>query len=87
MVTWANLHASFLLGIALACALAMEAVLTEGDPRRTARAWAPFIALTVLAGLMTPNGVDGLLFPLHVSGMTYTLSVISEWRPPEIRIA
>jgi hypothetical protein len=48
------------------------------------KAWAPFLALGVLAGLMTPNGVDGLLFPLHVSGMTYALSVINEWRPPEI---
>jgi hypothetical protein len=38
----------------------------------------------VLAGLMTPNGVDGLIFPLHISRMTYTLSVIGEWQPPEI---
>jgi hypothetical protein len=33
---------------------------------------------------MTLNGMDGLLFPLHVSDMTYTLSVISEWKPPRI---
>lgn len=84
MVVWANLHASFLLGILLACALGCEAVLTDGNPRAAAKAWAPFVALSVLVGLITPNGVDGLLFPLHVSGMTYTLSIIDEWRPPEI---
>lgn len=86
MLAWANLHASFLLGIVLAGALALEAVLTEGNPRQSAKAWAPFLALTLLAGLMTPNGVDGLLFPFHVSEMTFTLSIISEWQPPEIRL-
>jgi len=86
MVVWANLHASFLLGIVLAGALALEAMATEGNPLLTAKAWAPFLALTVLAGLMTPNGVDGLLFPLHLSGMTYTLSIIGEWRPPVISL-
>ncbi len=84
LVVWANLHASFLLGIVLAGALALEALLTQGNWRQTARTWAPFLVLAVLAGLMTPNGVDGLLFPLHISRMTYTLSVIGEWQPPEI---
>lgn len=86
MLAWANLHGSFLLGIGLAAALAAEAVLTEKQPVRSARAWAPFLALTVVAGLLTPHGVDGLLFPFHVSGMSYTLSVIGEWKPPDFRL-
>lgn len=85
MLIWANLHASFLLGIGIAGALAVEAILTEGNPRQTARAWIPFLALAILAGLATPNGVDGLLFPFHVAGMSYALSVISEWMPPDFR--
>ncbi|MFS8935005.1 hypothetical protein [Cupriavidus taiwanensis] len=85
MLAWANLHGSFVLGIGLASALAAEAVLTEGNPRRSARTWAPFLALTVMAGMLTPNGVDGLLFPFHVSGMSFSLSIISEWQPPDFR--
>ncbi|TDF66208.1 hypothetical protein [Cupriavidus sp. L7L] len=84
MLAWANMHASFLLGIVLGVALALEAVLTAGNPVRTAKAWAPFLALTVTAGLMTPNGIDGVLFPFHVAGMSYTLSIIREWQPPVI---
>ncbi|AEI76089.1 hypothetical membrane protein [Cupriavidus necator N-1] len=86
MLAWANLHGSFLLGIGLAGALAVEAILAEGHPRRSAQAWAPFLALTVLAGLLTPNGVDGLLFPFHVSGMGFSLSIISEWKAPDFRL-
>ncbi|SOY55051.1 hypothetical protein [Cupriavidus taiwanensis] len=86
MLAWANLHGSFLLGIGLAGALAAEAVLADKQPVRSAKAWAPFLALTVLAGLLTPNGVDGLLFPFHVSGMSYTLSVIGEWKAPDFRL-
>ncbi|AQV93080.1 hypothetical protein BJN34_04110 [Cupriavidus necator] len=85
MLAWANLHGSFLLGIGLTGALAVEAILTEGHPRQSAKVWTPFLALTVLAGLLTPNSVDGLLFPFHVSGMSYSLSIINEWRPPDFR--
>ncbi|WP_367394906.1 hypothetical protein [Cupriavidus sp. Agwp_2] len=86
MLVWANLHASFLLGIVLASALAFEAVLMDGKPVQAAKAWAPFLALTVLMGLMTPNGMDGLFFVFHVSNMPYALSIISEWQPPEFRL-
>lgn len=86
MLAWANLHGSFLLGIGLAVALAAEAVLTEKQPVQSAKAWAPFVAGTVVAGLMTPHGLDGLLFPFHVSGMSYTLSVIGEWKAPDFRL-
>ena len=41
-----------------------------------------FALASALCALITPFGVDGLLYPLKVSGMT-TLSSITEWRSPD----
>jgi len=34
----------------------------------------------MLASLITPYGINGPLFALHLSSLTYSLSVVSEWR-------
>jgi hypothetical protein len=83
MVVWANLHSSFIVGVGLAAAFALEAALDVGAFRwRTIGAWVGFVALTALATLVTPNGIDGVAFPLRVLSMK-TLPSITEWLPPD----
>ncbi len=83
MVVWANMHSSFVVGLGLAGAFALEAALEVRFGRwRMLRGWAEFVALSVLAALVTPNGIDGLAFPLRVMNMK-TLPMIAEWLPPD----
>jgi hypothetical protein len=83
MALWANMHSSFLVGLVIAGALALEAGLDfKTWRRRTLLGWAAFLALSGLATLATPHGVDGLVFPLRVLNMK-TLPVITEWQGPD----
>ena len=85
MVLWANLHGSFTLGIALAAALSVDAVISAPRGQRVdiARRWAAFVVLCVLAALLTPSGWQGLWFTFHVMGMGVALAAIAEWRSPD----
>lgn len=87
MTIWANLHGSFMLGLALAGALALDAVLQS--PRALRRAavmrWTAFVVLAALAAVVTPWGLHGLLFPFELTSMSVSLSLISEWRPPDFQ--
>lgn len=84
MVLWANLHGSFMLGIALACGLALDATLAQaqGQRRSTAWLWGRFIALTVVAAMVTPADWHGLLFPFQMVNMSEALDMIGEWASP-----
>jgi hypothetical protein len=81
MCLWANMHASFVIGLALCVPLMVEAVLE--DPahwRPTATRWGGFLAAATLAAMLTPHGVTGLLFPFRLATMP-GLARISEWQP------
>ncbi|HUO21491.1 MAG TPA: hypothetical protein VMU59_03150 [Caulobacteraceae bacterium] len=85
MIAWANAHASFLFGILLVGAFALDALLTEPKAwRRVFLQWGGFGVGAVLAALITPHGLDGLLFPLKVNGMG-SLAGITEWRSPDFQ--
>ena len=73
MVLWANMHGGYMLGLLLAVPLALEA------GRGQAAAWGRFIGASVVAAMMTPYGVAGLLFPLQLALMP-ELGGIGEWR-------
>ncbi|MCK2097707.1 hypothetical protein [Thauera aromatica] len=85
LVLWANLHGSFTLGLALAAALAVEAVsnCTVGQRRAMVWRWAKFLGLAVVAAMITPSGWQGLWYPVQVTNMTFALDVIQEWRSPD----
>jgi hypothetical protein len=88
MVVWANLHGGFTLGIALAAAFGLEAVLLAAGREAklaAAKSWILFLALAVLAGMFTPHGVEGYLFTAKVFGLSYALSNIGEWLPPNFQ--
>ncbi len=79
MPLWANLHGSFVFGLALAAALGVEAAVDSQDHGKAAVEWAIFVAAAAASCLITPFGVDGLLFPLHLSALN-GLGHIGEWQ-------
>lgn len=87
MVLWANLHGSFVFGLALIVPFAVDAVLgSKGKERRSAaRAWGLFLAAALAASIATPHGPGGLGFALDVNGMAFALSHIREWRSPDFQ--
>jgi hypothetical protein len=83
MSVWINIHGSFLLNLALAGALALEALIAEAGMRRhTLLRWGRFGAGAVLACLINPHGIDGLLFPFRLMG-TASIANIGEWQPTD----
>ena len=83
MALWANLHSSFIVGLLIAGAFALEAALDLRAWRlRPLAGWAAFLGLSALAALATPHGLAGVAFPLQVLDMK-TLGVIAEWQPPD----
>jgi hypothetical protein len=82
MAVWANLHGSFAIGLALAAALALEALVESSDRGRALLQWGLFGLAALAAALLTPHGLQGLLFPLHLLSM-HGLSYIGEWAPAD----
>jgi hypothetical protein len=82
MLLWANLHASYIVGLGLVGLFAMEAFVEERRAAPLGR-WTVFGLLSLAAALLTPHGLQGLLYPFQVSGMRI-LPLISEWRPTSL---
>ena len=83
MTLWANLHGGFLMGLVLAAALATEAFFDPAAIRRdVVRGWGIFVAGAVVAAVVTPMGVDTLLFPFRLMSMR-NLYQIQEWKPSD----
>jgi hypothetical protein len=87
LALWANLHGSFMFGVALAGFVAVEAALdpAPGLSRAgEARRWGGFAAASVLAALITPNGVAVFVQPLRLMFMPALQSGFVEWAPAEL---
>lgn len=82
MGLWANMHASFLLGLALVGPFALEAIFAARPQRRARifRDWAIFGLCALAASLLNPQGYDALLYPVRVMNQTILMQ-ITEWRP------
>lgn len=81
MTVWANLHGSYLFGLALIGPFALEA-LCEAPPSerlRVFRGWAVFGLGAGAAALVTPHGIDGPLYTLKLITMK-SLPDIVEWQ-------
>lgn len=86
LIVWANMHASFTLGIGLAGALALDAVMAEpsGDLRwASAKKWAIFGAACVLCALVNPRGINAITHAAGVMAMSATLDIVREWLSPD----
>ncbi|HWM61315.1 MAG TPA: hypothetical protein VNN98_04145 [Rhizomicrobium sp.] len=79
MPLWANLHGSFAFGLALAGALAVEAVIESADRKKAALGWGLFLLAAIVSAVITPFGLQTLLFPLQLSAML-GLGHIGEWQ-------
>lgn len=79
MPLWANLHGSFAFGLALAGALAAEAVIEAADRKRAALRWGLFVAAATASCALTPFGLQTLLFPLRLMAMG-GIRHIGEWQ-------
>ncbi len=83
MTLWANLHGSFVLGLALVGPVALEA-LWNAEPSmhgKSALRWVLFLLAAVLAACLTPYGWDSLLAAKKILSLGPALSLIAEWRP------
>lgn len=86
MALWANLHASFLFGLALTAPFALEALLAAGPAQRrgVVLGWGGFGLAAGAAALLTPHGLETVIFPLRLMA-TPGLSNIGEWAPADFR--
>lgn len=87
MLVWANLHGSFLFGIALAAYLGGEAVFAaRGWQERLviARDWAAFVLAAAAVSLINPNGVTALIQPFRLMAMPALQSGFGEWLPADL---
>ena len=89
MLAWANLHASFTLGVGFACALAADAFFQETTRvgrMQVARHWGLFLLACGAALLVNPQGVRALGFAAGVMSMNVTLEVIGEWQSANFHV-
>lgn len=86
MALWANLHGSFLFGLALIAPFALEALIAAKPGRRrgVVLGWGGFGLAAGAMAFLTPHGVEGLIFPFRLMGMR-NLSGIGEWAPADFR--
>lgn len=87
MALWANLHASFMFGVAFTTLFAGEAIFesrSAREARDTALGWGAFLAVVVLAALATPHGLGGILFPVQALTQGGAFADIKEWQPSSL---
>jgi hypothetical protein len=82
MTLWANVHGSFVAGLALTVALAAEAVFESPSGQRllVARRWAVFLVAAVGAACITPYGARPFLISFQVIGSNEIKPYVGEWR-------
>ena len=85
MILWANLHGSFMFGLALTLLLAVEAVLSPGQRAIEASRWGRFGLLAIAASLATPNGLVGFIEPFRLTAMPALQASFAEWSSPNFQ--
>ena len=81
MTLWCNLHGGFIVGLAFAGLLAVEAVAQAPASARlqVIKGWGVFLGLAAVSALISPNGINLFLLPLKMLRMSFAVSHISEW--------
>jgi hypothetical protein len=83
MVLWANLHGGFAFGLLLLGYCGLEAVIENRAAwRKTLQSWGLFTLGAVAAAALTPQFIEGLIFPFRLATMT-GLGHIGEWAPAD----
>src|SRR5262249_55965438 len=82
MALWANMHGSFIVGLALGGAFGLEALLDFPRWRwRTILGWGVVMGACVVACCATPRGLETLLFPFQLVKLG-ALRNVGEWAAP-----
>jgi hypothetical protein len=81
---WANLHGLYVVGLGVV-GIYLAFTLLRRTPMADARGWAAVAFSAAVAGsLLTPTGVEGLLYPLrYIDAGDWGLAHISEWQSPD----
>jgi hypothetical protein len=90
MLLWANLHGSFIMGLLLGAAFAVEAVVGARDAaeRKTLLSgWAKFGIASFVAACITPYGPESIWVTLRIFALDDTLAFIAEWKSPDFQKA
>ena len=85
MVIWANLHGSFAIGLVIAAAFGLEALLSATERKKAFREWAIFGAACLAAVFVNANGPEGVLHPLRIANLEM-LPLIDEWKPSSPKV-
>ena len=85
MISWANLHGSFVIGLVIAGAFGLEALLSSEDRPTAFRAWGLFGLACIAAIFINANGVEGVLHPLRIANLQM-LPLIDEWKPSSPKV-
>lgn len=82
MILWANLHGSFILGLATIPFFALESCLLAPKEQRfeISKQWLLFLVLSAAFSLLTPYGLDGLALGANLLSSD-SISRIVEWAP------
>jgi hypothetical protein len=85
MALWANLHGSFVLGLALIAGVALDALWNAESGQRAALAvrWLAFAAAALAASCVTPYGWGSILAARKILDLGELLHLIDEWRPAD----
>ena len=83
-VVWANLHGVYVIGLGVVATYTLFTVLGR-TPMSPAWRWMAGAAIgCLLAGMLTPAGPIGMLYPLrYIEGGDWGLANIQEWQSPD----
>jgi hypothetical protein len=85
MLVWSNLHASLVVGLFLVAVFAAEDAIESGRSwPQAVRRWLPFGLGALLAAILTPQGIAGLIFPLNLISATAVLAAVNEFQSSEV---
>jgi hypothetical protein len=83
MIVWANLHGSWVIGLVIAGAFGLEALVAASDRVAVVRQWGLFGLACVAAVFVNASGVAGVIYPLQLANLAM-LPLINEWRPASL---
>ena len=85
MALWANLHGSFIFGLAMTGLIGAEAIFRAPavERARTGKAWIVFGALALAAACINPYGPQMIAAAMRTLALGPALAIISEWQPQD----
>ncbi len=86
LVLWTNMHASFMMGCAIAATFGLEALVNTKPAERLATVlrWLAFGLACLAAVTITPYGIEPLLISKNMATDNEATAFIAEWRSADL---